>query len=90
MSIVAVMADEFPGYKSHRLMRTDQGVRRYAYVTTAGPARMEEWPTVLLADMNFNPDKEIRIAIDGTDITVEKIVPTPDRPRSGDEKTLFK
>ena len=90
VTIVAVMADEFPGYKSHRLMRTDQGVRRYAYVTTAKPAKLEQWLTQLLAQMNFDPDREIRIAIEGTDITVEKILPTPDRPRSGDEKALFK
>ena len=90
VTIIAVMADEFPGYKSHRLMRTDQAVRKYAYITTAKPAKMEEWLTILLADMNFDPDKEIRIAIDGTDITVEKIVPTPDRPRSADEKAIFK
>ena len=90
VTIVAVMADEFPGYRSHRLMRTDQAVRKYSYRTTAKPAKLEEWLTVLLADMNFDPDKEIRIAIDGTDITVDKIVPTPDRPRSADERAIFK
>ena len=90
VTIVAVMADEFPGYKSHRLIRTDQGVRKYAYITTAKPGKLEEWLTILLQDMNFNPDKEIRIAIDGADITVEKIVSTKDRPRSRDEKALFK
>lgn len=90
VTIVAVMADEFPGYKSHWLMRTDQGVQRYAYVTTAQPAKLEQWLRRLLADMNFNPDKDIRVAIEGTNITVEKIRPTPDRPRSGDEKALFK
>ena len=90
VAIIAVMADEFPGYKDHRVIRTDQGVRKYAYITTAKPTKMEEWLTILLADMNFDPDKEIRIAIDGTGITVEKIVPTPDRPRSADEKAIFK
>ena len=90
VTIVAVMADEFPGYKSHRLIRSDQGVRKYAYITTAKPGKLEEWLAILLADMNFNPDKEIRIAIDGADIIVEKLVSTPDRPRSRDEKALFK
>ena len=51
---------------------------------------MEEWLTILLGDMNFNPDKEVRIAINGAKITVEKIVPTDDRPRSTDERARFK
>lgn len=90
VTIAAVMKDEFPGHKDSRLIRSDQGVRKYAFITTAKAAKLEEWLTILLVDMNFNPDKEIRIAIDGTDITVEKIVSTRDRPRSPDEKALFK
>ena len=33
---------------------------------------MEEWLTVLLGDMNFNPDKEVRIAINGYHVDVRK------------------
>ena len=51
---------------------------------------MEEWITILLEYMNFNPDKQVRIAIRGEDITVEKIVPTDERPRSADEKARFR
>ena len=90
LTIIGVMAEEFPGYKSHRLINTDQGVRKYAYLTTAGPGKIEEWLAILLADMNFDPDKDVRVAIEGTGITVEKIVATRDRPRSRDEKALFK
>ena len=90
VTLIAVMADEFPGYRSHGLISADQGVRKYSYITTAGLAKIEEWLVILLADMNFDPDKEVRIAVEGTRITVEKIVATPDRPRSGDEKALFK
>ena len=90
LTIIGVMADEFPGYKSHTLMSADPAVRKYEYVTSATPNKMEEWLTILLADMNFNPDKEIAILIRGSEITVEKIVPTPDRPKSGDEKVRFK
>ncbi len=88
LTMIAVMAEEFPGYRSHQLMRTDQGVRRYAYVTTATTARMEEWLAILLADMNFDPDRDVRIAIEGTDITVERIVPTSNRTRSGDDRAI--
>ncbi len=90
LTIIGVMADEFPGYKSHTLLSADPAVRKYEYVTSAKPNKMEEWITILLADMNFNPDKEVTILIRGSGITVEKIVPTPDRPRSGDEKARFK
>ena len=84
-TIIAVMASEFPGYKDHRVIGTDQGVRKYAYFTTAESAKLEEWLVILLAEMKFNPD-EIRIAVKDTDITVEKLVRTGDRPRSRDEK----
>ena len=90
LTIVGVMADEFPGYNTHTLLSADQATRRYSYITTAKPHKMEEWLTILLGDMNFNPDKEVRIAIDGAEITVEKIVPTDDRPRSTDEHIRFK
>ena len=90
LSIIGVMADEFPGYRSHTLMQADPAVRKYEYVTSAKPNKMEEWLTILLTDMNFDPDKEVAILIKGSEITVEKIVPTPGRPRSGDEKARFK
>ena len=90
LTIIGVMADEFPGYNTHTLLTADQATRKYSYITSAKPHKLEEWLAILLEDMNFNPDKEIRIAIDGADITVEKIVSTKDRPRSRDEKALFK
>lgn len=90
LTIIGVMADEFPGYRSHTLMQADPAVRKYEYVTSAKSDKMEEWLTILLTDMNFNPDREVAILIKGSEITVEKIVPTPDRPKSGDEKVRFK
>ena len=90
LTIIGVMADEFPGYKSHTAISVDPAVRKYEYVTSAKPNKMEEWLTILLGDMNFDVDKEIVIAIRGADITVDKIVPTGDRPRSRDETSRFK
>ena len=89
LTIIGVMADEFPGYRSHTLMSQAPAVRKYEYVTTAKPHKMEEWLTILLGDMNFDPDKEVALLFQGSEITVEKIVPTPDRPKSGDEKARF-
>ena len=90
LTIIGVMADEFPGYRTHTLISADAATRKYSYTTSAKPHKMEEWLTVLLGDMNFNPDKEVRIAINGYHVAVEKIVPTDDRPRSTDEKARFK
>ena len=90
LTIALVMAEEFPGYKTHTLISADSATRKYSYITSAKPHKMEEWLTILLTDMNFNPDKEVRIAINGAEITVEKIVPTDQRPRSTDEKARFK
>ena len=89
LTIIGVMADEFPGYKSHTLMSQDPAVRKYEYVTSAKPHKLEEWLTILLGDMNFDPDKEVAILFRGSELTVEKIVPTPDRPKSEDEKVRF-
>ena len=89
LTIIGVMADEFPGYRSHTLMSQDPAVRKYEYVTSAKPHKMEEWLTILLGDMNFDPDKEVAILIRGSEVIVEKIVPTPDRPKSEDEKKRF-
>ena len=54
-----VMAEEFPGYKTHTLISQEPAVRRYSYITSAKPGKMEEWLTILLKDMNFDPDKEV-------------------------------
>ena len=90
LSIIGVMADEFPGYKSHTLIEQSAAVRKYEYVTSAKPNKMEEWLTILLRDMNFDPDREVAMTIRGGVITVDKIVPTPDRPRSEDERARFR
>ena len=90
LAIIGVMADEFPGYKHHDLMRQMPDFRRYAYTTSAKSHKLEEWLTILLNDMGFNVDREVAFVIRGTDITVQKIVPTHDRPRSEDEKRRFK
>ena len=39
-------------------------------------------PRSLFRDMGFKTDKDVTIAIRGSDIVVEKLVPTPDRPPS--------
>ena len=89
LAIVGVM-EKFPGYKTHTLISQEPAVRRYSYITSAKPGKMEEWLTILLKDMNFNPEKEVVTHIKGNEITVEKILPTHRRPRSKEEKKFMK
>ena len=89
ITVVGVMADEFPGYGSHELLDKSAAVRRYSYVTTARAAKLEEWLYVLLNDMGFDPERETLVQVQGTEIRVEKLVPTPQRPDSGDERRRF-
>ena len=89
MNIIDVMAREFPGYRSHTLMSSDTATRRYSYLTSAQPHKMEQWLTILLGDMGLNPDTDVNIAIEGVEITMEKLNPTSWRPRPPDGNVRF-
>ena len=81
MDIIDVMVNEFPGYRTHTLIRSDSATRQYSYTTSAGAHKLEEWLTILLGDMNLNPDTDVNINIEGTEITVEKRHPGLGTPR---------
>ena len=89
LTIIGVMADEFPGYIVHDLMSSAAVVRKYDYRTTAKAHKLEEWLMILLRDMGFK-DKEFTMQISGTKIRIDKLIPTPARPVSPDEKARFK
>ena len=89
LTIIGVMAEEFPGYASHELMTKSAAVRRYQYLTTARAFKLEEWLHILLWDMGFDVDKELLIQVQGAELTVHKLIPTPDRPESADERRRF-
>lgn len=89
MNIIDVMAHDFPGYRSHTLMSSDSTTRRYSYVTSAQPHKMEEWLTILLSDMNLDLDTDVSIAIQGAGITMVKLNPVPGRPRTPDGNVRF-
>ena len=89
LTVIGVMADEFPGYETHNLINKSATVRRYEYLTTAKATKLEEWLFILLRDMGFDETREVLVQVQGTDITVDKLIPTPDRPESPDEKKRF-
>jgi hypothetical protein len=74
-SIIDVMSDGFPGYRSHDRMRSGAALKRYAYVTTAGAAEIERWLTLLLLGMGLDPQHEISLGVRDADIRIERVIP---------------
>ncbi|MDF1794313.1 MAG: hypothetical protein P1U88_20540 [Thalassobaculaceae bacterium] len=75
LSIVEVMSDGFPGYRSHDLVRSGTALRRYEYVTTASAAEIERWLTLLLLDMDLDPQREVVLGVRDGDIRIERVLP---------------
>lgn len=77
LTIIGVMADEFPGYQDHDLIALDTAEARYLYVTSATRAKLLEWLNILLGDIGFEADA-IAMTFSEDDITIENIaVATP-------------
>ena len=89
-TILGVMADEFPGSMSLERIRSASNVLIYAYQSTANAAKLDEWFYILLSDMGFNTDKEISLESQGSTFLITKLVPTPNRPVSDDERRRFR
>ncbi|MCR9073101.1 MAG: hypothetical protein NXI18_15415 [Alphaproteobacteria bacterium] len=75
LSIIGVMTDGFPGYRSHDLMRGGVALRRYQYVSTASVAEIERWLTLLLVDMDLDPQRQVFLGVRGSDIWIERLTP---------------
>ena len=90
LTIVGVMAEEFPGYRSLELINKSAAIRRYQYLTTAKAFKLEEWLYILLRDMGFDLEREILIQVQGTELMVDKLIPTDSRPESDDERRRFR
>lgn len=85
-AITGVMADWFPG--NNVSIETAESARtrsRYWYTTTARGHKLREWFHILLTDMNWNVNDEIRFVLDGDELLVQKLVRTPMRKPSPDE-----
>lgn len=80
LSIIGVMTDGFPGYRSHDLLASGMTLRRYAYVTTASAAEIERWLTLLLVDMDLAPREAVVLAVRDGDIRIERLPDLPQRP----------
>lgn len=78
-AIMAAMAEEFPGYRSHDLISRSGSVRNYAYVSTAKSYKLEEWLTSQLINMGFDADRDVLIQGRGVSISIEKLASSPSR-----------
>ena len=78
-AIMAAMAEEFPGYRSHDLISRSGSIRNYAYVSTAKSYKLEEWLTSQLMNMGFDADRDVLIQGQGIKISIEKLVSSPSR-----------
>ena len=75
LAVVEVMREEFPGYRSHELIRSGPEMRRYEYVTTASSAKLERWLTLLLLDMGLDPENEVLLRVRDGEIVIEHVLP---------------
>lgn len=86
LQVISVMAEEFPGYSSHDLIRRAGDIRRYAYVTTASSVKLERWLHMLLLDMDMDPGNEVELIVRDDEIIVERVIPTGKKRRKGRRK----
>ena len=75
LSVIGVMTDGFPGYRSHELLRSGPALRRYEYVTTASATDLERWLTLLLVDMGLDPQREVSLSVGDGDLRIERVLP---------------
>ena len=86
LSIIGLIAEEFPGYREHTLARSEPRLRRYLYVITANPGKLEEWLDILPGDMDFKTDEDVFITIQGHEIALEKVKSASRGSSSGEYK----
>ena len=80
VALVQAMARDFPGYRSHNLIARSGAVRNYEYLSTAKMFKLEEWLYSVLGDMGFDTERDVLIQVEGTQLTVDKLVSRPSRP----------
>lgn len=79
--VIAVMTEEFPGYKSHELIRSGADLRKYEYETTASAAKLERWLGMLLLDMGLPPEDKVELVVRDGSISIERMDRAPARRR---------
>ncbi len=78
--ILRVMSSEFPGYRSHDLLKKATAVVNYEYVTSASAMKIDAWLSILLSDMGLEPDRIVSVSLKGTKFRLEKIISSNTAP----------
>lgn len=73
LEIKNVMENEFPCFITTRNPSGDTSKRIYGYVSRASASKIEEWLNILLIDMGLNPDSQVKMVVNGTEIMLDKI-----------------
>lgn len=83
--ITSVMEKEFPEYIRTLPPQGSGPVLKYGYVSRAPQHKIQKWMNILLADMGLDPDTKVNVTMQGTAITIDKIVggPVKTAPASG-------
>lgn len=89
LQIIGVMGRDFPCYSSHNTIEQSAAVQKYEYISTATSAKMVEWLQILLLDMGLHPDRNVVILVEGSQITLDKITPSP-QPGTGRQVPHFR
>ena len=90
LTLAGVIREELPGAMYMDLVEKTPELRRYDVFSTARAIKLEEWLVKQLRDhMGFDVRSEVLVQLQGNSIIVDKLVPTPDRPVSADERKRF-
>ena len=90
LTIVDVMSQEFPGYRSHDLISRSGTVRHYQYLTTAKVFKLEEWLYVLFGRMGLDSERDVLIQVEGATLVVDKLGSARSRPIGPDDRPRFR
>ena len=73
MEMTDVMESEFRGFVRARAPEGDSSAFKYGYVTKVDADKLYKWINLLLIDMGFDPDSQVKINKRGTKIEIDKL-----------------
>ena len=76
LELTEVMENEFPCFVSARSPNGDTTKMIYGYVSQASGAKMNKWMNLLLINMNYDPDSQVKVIMQGTKLVIDKIFDT--------------
>jgi len=72
-TMIDVMEEEFPGFKSARSPEGSSAAFKYGYVTTAKGDKLHRWINIMLMDMGLDPDTQVSLTKRGNEYEIDKL-----------------